>query len=168
MNAITIRPVEDDQWDVVAWLWQCFRHDVAPAVAALPYADGRYQTAGLPERHTADSATYLAWRPHPRTNESAPIGFVVVGGLSGERRSLDALWVAPAVRQEGVGMELALDAIARHPGPWAVVFQHDNQAAARYWRRVADEAFGPGGWREDRREVTGAPGAPADHWIEST
>ena len=65
-------------------------------------------------------------------------------------------------------MALALDVIGRHDGPWDVAFQHDNPAAGRFWRRLADSAFGPGAWRGDRREVEGAPGAPADHWIEST
>jgi hypothetical protein len=163
-----IRPVEDDQWSIVAWLWQCFRHDLAPAVSGLPYADGRYQTRGLPDRHTPDVATYLGWKPHPKTHRPAPVGFAVVDGLTGDRRSLAALWVAPVVRHEGVGMELALHAIGRHPGPWAMAFQHDNPAAARFWRRAANAAFGSEGWREDQREVTGVPDAPPDHWIEST
>ena len=168
MGTITIRPVDDGQWSIVAWLWQCFRHDLAPVVSALPYADGRYQTQGLPERHTPDRVTYLAWLPHPKTHEPAPVGFAVVDGLAADRRSAAALWVAPAIRQEGVGRQLALDVMGRHEGPWAIAFQHDNPGAARFWRRVADEAFGPGGWREDRREVTGAPSAPPDHWIETT
>jgi hypothetical protein len=65
-------------------------------------------------------------------------------------------------------MRLALDVIERHRGPWSVTFQHDNAAAGRFWRRVADAAFGTGGWREDRREIPGVPGAPADHWITTT
>jgi predicted acetyltransferase len=168
VGAITIRPVDDDQWPVLAWLWQCFRHDLAPAVSGLPYADGRYQTQGLPERHTPDETTYLAWRDHPNTGQPAPVGFAVVSGLTAERRSLSALWVAPVVRREGVGLDLAVDVIGRHQGAWQVAFQHDNPAAARFWRRVGDAAFGPAGWREDRREVPGRPDAPADHWIEST
>ena len=32
---------------IVAWLWQAFRHDLAPIVNGLPYADGRYQAAPL-------------------------------------------------------------------------------------------------------------------------
>jgi hypothetical protein len=167
VGAIMIRPVEQDEWSIVAWLWQCFRHDLAPMVSALPYADGRYQTAGLPDRHTPDAATYLAWLPHPKTHEPAPVGFAVVDGLTLERRTLAALWTAPAARHGGVGTELALDVIGRHDGPWAITFQHDNPAAGRFWRRVADAAFGAGAWREDQREVAGVRGAPPDHWIES-
>lgn len=168
MGAMRTRLVEDDQWPIVAWLWQCFRHDLAPGVGGLPYADGRYQTQGLPSRHTSDQATYLGWMTHPKSNEPAPVGLAVVEGLSGDRRSIAALWVAPAARDAGVGMALALDVIGRHPDPWAVAFQHDNRAAGRFWRRVADAAFGPQGWQEDRRDVPDVPAAPADHWIEST
>ena len=42
-HGLSIRPVTDDQWPIVAWLWQAFRHDLAPIVRGLPYADGRYQ-----------------------------------------------------------------------------------------------------------------------------
>jgi len=168
VGAITIRPVEADEWPIMAWLWQCFRHDLAPVVSALPYTDGRYQTAGLPVGHTTDTMTYVAWRAHPRTREPAPIGFAVVDDLTTARRSLAAMWVAPAVRRDGVGMMLALDVVSRHDGPWAITCQHDNVAALGFWRRFADHAFGPGAWREEQREVTGSPGVPPDHWIESS
>jgi len=168
VRAISIERVEPDQWPVVAWLWQCFRHDLATVVSALPYADGRYQTAGLPVEHTPDRVTYLTWQDHPRTGEPAPVGLAVVDGLTTVRRSLAALWVAPAVRRDGGGMAQAIDVIARHDGPWAVACQHDNAPALRFWRRVADEAFGAGGWREGVREVPGLPGVPPDHWIESS
>lgn len=163
-----VRPVAEDQWQIVAWLWQCFRHDLAPIVSGLPYADGRYQTRELETYPAPDRAGYLAWRPHPRTGEDAPVGFALVDGLTGERRSLAALWVAPAVRRDGVGMRLALDVIGRHPGAWTVAFQHDNHQAGAFWRRVADAAFGAGRWREDTRPVPGLPEAPRDHWIETT
>lgn len=48
-----VHPVAPEQWEIVAWLWQCFRHDLALIVSGLPYADGRYQTQGLrTERRT--------------------------------------------------------------------------------------------------------------------
>jgi hypothetical protein len=40
--ALSIRPVEAHQWEIVAWLWQLFRHDLAVVVNGLPYEDGRY------------------------------------------------------------------------------------------------------------------------------
>ena len=167
MTSIDFRPVGDDEWEVVAWLWQCFKHDLALIVSGLPYADGRYQTRGLPSCSSADVAGYLAWRPHPNTGQGAPIGFVLVDGLTGDRRSLAALWVAPVVRREGVGRRLALNVFGRHHGPWSVAFQHDNVQAGDFWRRVADEAFGRDGWREEERQVTGVHSAPPDHWIKT-
>lgn len=166
-KSFVVHPVGTDQRGIVGWLWQCFRHDLAMTVSGLPYADGRYQTRELTEFPTPDGAGYLAWRPHPKTGEDAPIGFALIDGLTAERRSLMALWVAPVVRRDGVGHQLALDVIARHPGPWSVAFQHDNRGAGVFWRRVADAAFGRGSWREGTRDVPGLPGAPADHWIET-
>jgi len=136
-------------------------------VSGLPYADGRYQTRGLPDGSSSGVASYLAWRPHPNTGETAPIGFAVVDGLTEARRSLAALWVAPSARRDGVGRRLALDVIARHDGPWSVAFQHDNVQAGAFWRQVADEAFGGRGWKESQKPVPGVPSAPADHWIET-
>lgn len=167
VQAIEVRIVDGDEWEVVAWLWQCFRHDLATIVSGLPYADGRYQTSALPDGSSDDEVGYLAWRPHSKIGEPAPIGFAVVGGLTKARRSLDALWVAPVVRREGVGRRLALDVIARHRGAWSVAFQHDNSQAAKFWRGLADEAFGSTGWQETRRAAPGAPHASPDHWIET-
>ncbi|MFN8078635.1 MAG: hypothetical protein U0Q19_23710 [Kineosporiaceae bacterium] len=70
-------------------------------------------------------------------------------------------------RRAGVGLDLALEVIDRHHGPWMVAFQHENRVAARFWRRVADQAFGPGRWVEEQRPVPGLPDVPGDHWIES-
>lgn len=168
MPKIDVRPVGEDEWAVVAWLWQCFRHDLAMIVSGLPYPDGRYQTRGLPQHGAPDVAGYLAWRPHPKTGEAAPVGFAIVDGLTAARRSVAALWVAPVVRREGVGRRLALDVIGRHDGPWSVAFQHDNVSAGHFWRQVADEAFGPRRWREEERRVPDVPGAAPDHWIETS
>jgi GNAT superfamily N-acetyltransferase len=168
MGSMEVRPVGNGEWEILAWLWQCFRNDLAMIVSGLPYADGRYQARGLPRGPSPDVAGYLAWRPHPNTAVAAPIGFAVVDGLTADRRSLAALWVAPVVRREGVGRRLALDALRRHDGPWAVTFQHDNRPAGAFWRRIADEAFGPSAWREDQEPVPGRPAAPPDHWIRTT
>ncbi len=165
--AISIRPVTDEQWLVVSWLWQLYRHDLAPVVNGLPYADGRYHTAELERFPSPDGAGYLAWRPHPNTGTDSPIGFALVGGLSTERRSVVAFWVSPLVRRAGVGRRLALEAISRHPGPWSIGFQHDNSAAGVFWRSTADAAFGPGRWSEEQRPVPRHPDIPPDHFIES-
>lgn len=152
---------------MLAWLWQCFRHDLALTVSALPYPDGRYQAQDLPHAPGDDYAAYVAWRPHPKTGEPAPVGFAVVDGLKEQRRGLAALWVAPAARRDGLGQQLALDVIGRHPGPWSIAFQHDNATAGRFWRRVAELAFGSDEWHEEERPVPHLPDVAPDHWIKS-
>jgi predicted acetyltransferase len=159
--------VADGQWVIVAWLWQAFRHDLATIVNGLPYADGRYQAAPLARFPSPDGAGYLAWRAHPNTGEDAPVGFAMIDGLTGERRSVTGFWVAPAVRGTGIGRRLAVEVLSRHEGPWSIGFQHDNAGAGRFWREIADIAFGPGRWSEEQRPVPGKPQAPPDHFIES-
>lgn len=165
-GAVSVRVVADDQWPIVGRLWQVFRHDLALIVHGLPYADGRYQARQLDGLPAPDVVGYLAWRAHPNTGEDAPIGFAVVDGLLGERRTMVGFWIAPVVRGEGVGRLLALDVLARHPGPWSIGFQHDNAAAGAFWRRVAEAVAGPGGWSEVERAVPGRPDAPPDHFVE--
>ena len=115
-NLIVV-PVADDQWGIVAWLWQAYRQDLATAVNGLPYADGHYQCRELIRFPSADGAGYIAWRPHPNPGEEAPTGFAIIDGLQGPRRSVAGFWVAPAARRSGAGRTLALDVLARHPGP---------------------------------------------------
>lgn len=164
---INIQPVSDEQWAIVAWLWQAYRHDLATVVNGLPYSNGRYQAAILEQFPSIDGAAYIAWRPHPKTGEDAPIGFVVVKGLTGNRRSIEGFWVTPVARREGIGTLLAQHVLARHNGPWTIAFQHDNGGAGIFWRDVANTVFGSGRWSEEERPVPGLPGAPPDHFIES-
>lgn len=162
-----VRPVEDGQWGVVAWLFQLFRHDLAPVVGGLPYADGRYRWTMLERYPSPRHLGYLAWRPHPNTGVDAPVGFALVERRADGTNSLEAFWVSPVLRRRGVGRALATDVIARHAGPWVVAFQHDNVAAGSFWRRVADASFGAGAWRESTRPVPGRPDAPPDHFLEA-
>lgn len=164
---VSIRPVLDDQWGVVAWLWQLFRHDLAMIVNGLPYADGRYQAAALARFPSPDGAGYLAWRAHPKTGEDAPVAFALVDGLQGVARSVVGFWVAPVARRDGVGRRLALHVLSRHESPWSIGFQHDNIGAASFWRDIADAAFGRGRWSETQRPVPGLAHVPPDHFIES-
>lgn len=163
----TLRRVRDDEWGKVAWLWQAFRHDLAPIVQGLPYADGRYQAAGLARFPSADGVGYLATAAHPNTGEDAPVAFALVDGLQGDRRSMVAFWVAPPLRRSGLGSALAEAVIGHHPGSWEIAFQHDNTGAGTFWRRVADAAFGAGRWNEVRVPIPNRPHVPADHFIRA-
>jgi predicted acetyltransferase len=161
-----VRPVADDQWPVVAWLWQDFRHDLASVVNGFPYADGRYRHEWLDEYPGPGRAGYLAWTPHPNTGEDSPVAFGLVKGLDGPRQEFAALFVVPAARRSGLGGSLALDVIGRHPGAWGVGFQHDNPDAGRFWRGVASKAWGEA-WTETEEPVPGKPEVAPDHWIRT-
>ena len=160
-----VRAVTEDQWPTVTWLWQAYRHDLATIVHGFPYADGRYQAQVLDSFPAEDGTAYLAWRPHPKTGEDAPIGFALVKGLTSPRRSLEGFWVAPMARRGGVGTSFAQQVLTLHDGPWVIAFQHDNVGATFFWRRIADAVFGPGRWSEDERPVPGLPDVPPDHFI---
>ncbi len=163
----TLRVVGDDEWPIVAWLWQAFREDLSPIVQGLPYADGRYRAAALERFPSADGIGYFAVAPHPNTGESAPVAFALVDGLTGEGRTVAAFWVAPPLRRSGLGAALAHAVLMRHPGLWQIGFQHDNPAAGAFWRRVADSAFGTGGWTETEEAVPDRPLVPPDHFIRT-
>ncbi len=163
-----VREVLGEEWAVVAWLWQAYRNDLAVVVNGLPYADGRYQSARLARYPSPDATGYLAWRAHPKTGELAPIAFAVIEGLQGDHRSIEGFWVAPTLRREGVGRLFALDVLARHDGPWTIIFQHDNVGAAHLWRSVANSAFGVNGWSEEERPVPGLADVAPDHFIVSS
>ena len=167
-RVLRIAPVADDQWDVVAWLWQAFRNDLARVVRnSYPYPDGRYKTVQLAEYPGPGRAGWLAWAPHPQAGDDAPVGFALVDGLEGDRRTIAGFWIAPPLRRSGLGAAVALAVLGAHPGPWEIGFQHGNAAAGAFWRRVADAAFGPGGWTETMEPVPGRPHVPPDHFIRS-
>lgn len=165
---MTVRPVADDEWPIVAWLWQAFREDLAPVVNAFPYADGRYNHEWLDDYPGPGRAGYITWAPHPNASDTlAPIAFALVKGLDEARTEFASFWVVPAARADGVGRRFALDVIARHPGAWEVGFQHDNRGAGHFWRAVATHAWGDG-WVETQEPVPGKPDVPPDHWIRTT
>jgi len=163
----SVRPVADDEWPVVAWLWQDFRHDLAPVVHGFPYADGRYRHEWLDEYPAPDRGGYLAWAPHPNTGEDAPVGFALVRGLDAASRTMQAFFVVPAARRGGLGRRFATDVVERHRGPWEIPFQHDNAAAVAFWRAVASDVWGDA-WVETDEPVPGKPDVPPDHWIRTT
>ena len=164
-----VRPVHDDQWSIVEWMWQAYRNDLAHLlVGSFPWSDGRYKHVPL-DAHpgSADHAGFLAWHPHPQQGEDAPVGFALVDGIGGDHRSITGFWMVPGARRSGWGSDLALDVIARYRAPWTIAFQHDNVGAGHFWRRVATAAWGDG-WTEEQRAVPGKPEVPPDHWIETS
>ena len=162
-----VRPVADDEWPIVAWLWQAFRQDLAPVVNAFPYADGRYQHEWLDAYPGPGRAGYLVWAPHPNTGEDAPIAFALLKGLDEDRTEFASFFVVPVARRGGLGRSFALDVIGRHLGAWEVAFQHGNVAAGQFWRAVATDAWGDG-WTESEEPVPDKPDVPPDHWIRTT
>jgi len=165
-GSLDYRPVEADEWPIVAWLWQCFRHDLATVVDGFPYADGRYRHEWLDDYPGPGRAGYLCWGTHANTGEDAPIAFALVKGLGSERQALQAFFVVPAARRSGVGRGFARFVLDGHPGAWEIAFQEENHAAARFWRSVADECFGAD-WVEAAEAVPDKPHVPPDHWIRS-
>lgn len=162
-----VRPVADDEWPVVAWLWQAFRNDLSETVLGFPYADGRYRHTQLDGYPGAGKIGYLAWEPHPNTGEDAPVAFALVDGTDDDEHELAAFFVVPATRRHGTGRDVAADVIARHPGRWRIAFQHENTVAGAFWRAVAADVFGEA-WTEELVEVPDRPDVPPDHWIRST
>ena len=67
-------------------------------------------------------------------------------------------------RRAGIGSAAVHAVLGRHPGPWEVAFQAENEAAVRFWRRVATRAAGER-WTEEERAVPGRPDLPPDVWI---
>jgi hypothetical protein len=61
----------------------------------------------------------------------------------------------------------AREVLDKHDGPWRIGFQHENGGAGAFWRKVADEVFGPNRWSESEEPVPGKPDVPPDHFIVS-
>jgi predicted acetyltransferase len=155
---------------VVERLWQLYRHDLSEFRGSMPDHEGRYRAGHLPAHlHNPGSVGYLihttAHHPHvDAPPDPALAGFVFVTGLAAEARMIAEFFVVRAVRRHGVGHAAAVDVLNRHPGAWEIVFQEENPAAARFWRRVAaDCATGP--VREERRPVPDKPQIPPETWL---
>jgi predicted acetyltransferase len=165
---VDVRRVAPAEWDVVGWLWQAFRNDLAAVVGqSFPHADGRYQHEHLDAYPGPGRAGWLAWAPHPRLGVPAPVGFALVDAIGTPEQSLAEFFIVPAARRGGTGRRLASHVLAQHPAPWTVAFQHDNGAAGHFWRAVFTRTFGDG-WVETEEAVPGKPDVPPDHWIRTS
>ncbi len=151
-----LQPITLGRRPIVARLWQLYQHDLSEFRGSMPDDKGRYRTDRLRRYlHDSDRTGYLI-RHGPQL-----AGFVLIRGLSEERRVLGEFFVVRAARRQGVGHAAAAAAIERHPGPWEIAFQEDNVVAARFWRRFA--AARP--HREERRPVPDKPEVPPDTWL---
>lgn len=141
-------------------LWLMFRHDMSEFGGQLPNPDGTFRderlAAAFDDRNWA---CYVFTVPEDR-----PVGFAIVRGLAGPVRVLSSFFVVRSVRRAGVGLQAVRALVAEHPGPWTVAFQDANAAAARFWRRAAEEVAGSD-WSEERKAVHGRPDLPPDAWI---
>jgi predicted acetyltransferase len=141
-------------------LWLMFRHDMSEFGGQLPNPDGTFRgerlAAAFDDRNWA---CYVFTRPDER-----PVGFAVVRGLAGPVRVLSSFFVVRSARRAGIGLQAAGAILAEHPGPWEVAFQDANDAAVRFWRRVATE-FAGSDWSEERKAVPSRPDLPPDAWI---
>lgn len=79
-------------------------------------------------------------------------------------RVLGSFFVVRSVRRAGVGLQAVRAIIAGNSGSWKVAYQDANAAAARFWRRAAQEVAGSD-WSEDREAVPGRPDLPPGVWI---
>jgi predicted acetyltransferase len=155
-TTVTVTVAQPDELVLVERLWQLYRHDLSEFRDMLPQADGLFRPGRLPAHVDDDgNAVYLV------RADGAPAGFVLVGGLHAEEHTVSELFVVRAVRRYGVGRQVALDVLRRHPGRWFVGFQEENPGAARFWRRLATEVAGDT-WTEERVPVPDKPWLPLD------
>jgi|tagenome__1003787_1003787.scaffolds.fasta_scaffold20615173_2 predicted acetyltransferase len=157
---VELVPVTPDLHDVVARLWQLYRHDLSEFRDSYPDADGLYRTGPL--------AAYLAGEDDRsallvRHGESA-VGFVLLRGLTERPAVLGEFFVSRAVRRRGVGHQVATEVMRSSPGRWVIAFQEENPRAARFWRRVATDLAGTT-WTEQRIPVPDKPWLPPDVWL---
>ena len=157
---VTVRRATADDRQTVERLWLLFRHDLSEFGGQLPSPDGTFRSERLDAAFT-DSGD---WAPYLFTVGEHPVGFAFVRALTGPKRVLNSFFVVRGLRRTGIGLHAVREVIARHPGPWEIAFQDENAAAARFWRRVADE-IAPDAWTEERRPVVGRPDLPPDVWI---
>jgi predicted acetyltransferase/8-oxo-dGTP pyrophosphatase MutT (NUDIX family) len=149
-------------WEVVERLWQLYSHDLSEFRGTTPGPDGLLKRGHLasyaPEDR--DVVAYLA------EQGDRPVGFALVRGLEDDARVMGEFFVVRSVRRQGLARAFAETVLRRHPGPWWIAFQEENEAAARFWRRLGAEVLE--GAEEEGREIPGKPFIPPDRWLSGT
>ncbi|MEP6814833.1 MAG: GNAT family N-acetyltransferase [Marmoricola sp.] len=161
--SLSVRQVAGRAGSVVERLWPIYVHYLSEFRGTLPDATGslvfkRERLTSYVEDTRGDRVGYLAWQG------DHPVGLALVRGWLDGPRMIGHFLVVRGVRRTGLGRDLGLDVIGRHERPWEVAFQEDNAGAARFWRGIADTAFGDD-WHEERRPVPDQPELPPDVWI---
>jgi predicted acetyltransferase len=159
MSDLSVRPATVQDRPTVERLWLMFRHDLSGFAGVLPGPDGTFRSERV------DSAfTEHGWAPYLFLRADRPVGFAFVRGLDGPTRVLNSFFVVRGARREGIGIGAVRNVVLRHPGPWEVAFQYDNEPAVRFWRHAAAQ-LAPHAWSEETRPVPDRPDLPPDAWI---
>jgi predicted acetyltransferase len=159
MPDLSVRLARSGDRPVLERLWLMFRHDMSEFGGQLPRPDGTFRSERL--QAAFDNAD---WEAYLLVSGEYPAGLALVRGRTGQTRVLSAFFVVRGARRAGLGLRAVQDLVARHPGRWEVAFQDANDAAARFWRRVATEIAGDA-WGEEHRPVPAQPDVPPDTWI---
>lgn len=159
-NPVALELVSAQSRPIVENLLQLYIHDLSQFRFGRPDETGRFNRD---DRYVAffsdpDRCAYLF------RDDSGPVGFGLVRGLSEPRRLMAGFFIVRGVRRLGVGHDAAFQMLRRHPGVWEIPFQDENVGAARFWRELAVLAVGDR-WTEDRRPVPMKPHIPDDVWI---
>jgi predicted acetyltransferase len=160
MGAVMLHPLAPDQFPVLERLWQLYRHDLSEFRGSMPDEDGRYTPGRVPDYREPDPDRAASLIRH----DGRPAGFVLLRGLVSGPHLMAEFFVVRAARRRGVGEAAARAAFAAHPGSWAVPFQEENPAAARFWRRIV-ASVSRGSFSEQRRPVPDKPHLPPDVWL---
>jgi predicted acetyltransferase len=160
--SIPLRRVEPKDSEALHRLWQLYRHDLSEYRDSVPDQDGVFPVDRLETALAdADSEVLLVFEG------GTPIGFVLVGGLLADTKSIREFFVVRGRRRRGVGYSAARQVLPRYPGRWRLAFQEENPGGASFWRRVVGElAEGP--WSEERIPVPNKPTIPPDTWLTFT
>ena len=159
MPVLSVRLATAADHPTLECLWLMFRHDMSEFRGQLPNSDGTFRDERLQAAFTDPG-----WAAYLLLSGDQPAGLALVRGLTGPKHVLSSFFVVRGARRTGIGLRAAREVATRHPGPWEVAFQDDNEAAVHFWRRVA-AAIASDTWTEERRAVPGQPGLPPDVWI---